>query len=432
MKICKKIILFPFFIGTLLVAQDNNWKSDSLTTLQFSFVGDIMCHSTQFKFAAVGKDTFDFKPVYREIKPYLQNSDLVVGNLETVIEVESLKYAGYPIFNTPKDFLCGLKYAGFDILSTANNHAFDIRERGVESTIKHIKDFGLKNVGTYSSIAERDSAVVFEKNGIKFSILSYTFGVNIYKIPKEKSYLVNVIKKELIDSDIKKCRNAGAEIVILFLHFGKEYERDSNSYQREVVQNSIASGADIIIGAHPHTLQPIEYFKTNGGTLDSGFVAYSLGNFISNQRWRYSDGGAVLSFSITKNKFQNKCFLSGVRFLPIWVFKGETENGLEYVILPSDLAFEKEHPKYLSDEDIKLMAECNSDTKSILMKYEKNIEVDNFRKNENRWIKRDFQNNSAYINSIPILSYSFESHSSYSDTLNMLPNIYQIIIPNID
>lgn len=404
------------------IANNNFNPEDSLTTLEFSVVGDIMCHSTQFKFAEVTTDSFDFKPVYREIKKYLDNSDVVIGNLETVIEVDTLKYTGYPVFNTPKYFLEGLKYAGFDFLSTANNHAFDIRERGVKSTINHIKNYNFNNVGTYLSNSERDSIRIHKQNGIKFAILSYTYGVNLYRIPEGKEYLVNFINEELIKNDIKIHREAGAELVILYFHFGTEYKTDANSYQIDIVNKSVSYGADIILGAHPHTLQPIEYFKTENGNLDSGFVAYSMGNFISNQRWRYSDGGAILNFSIQKNYRDASIKLIGVRYLPIWVYKGFTQLGSEYIILPSEIALQGSYGTYLTTEDLDLMRECYFDTQLILESKSDNIVMDSFEKSNHRKSKREYIVNRYFIDRIPILKYDFQWQNVCGDTLEFIDN----------
>jgi len=417
----KILTLLLFLLSSIFANKDDSLK-DSVATLEFSVVGDIMCHSTQFKFASVGKDSFNFNPVYREIKKYFDNSNVVIGNLETVIEVENVKYSGYPVFNTPKEFLGGLKYAGFDILSTANNHTFDIRERGIESTLKYIKEYGFEKVGTYLSQSERDSVVIHKKNGIKFALLSYTYGVNLYTIPEGKEFLVNRINENLIKTDIERHKNAGADFVIVFYHFGVEYQREPNKYQRKLVEKTISFGADIIIGSHPHSLQPIEFFKTENGKIDSGFVAYSLGNFYSNQRWRYSDGGAVLNFSIEKNLKNNKSKLSGVRYLPFWVFKGFTKNGSEYIILPSEIAFYDSTKPYLNENDLTLMKECYYDTQAILEANSDRVEMDNMKKSNFRKLKRDYLENRRFISKIKILQNSSEWENIFSDTLKIIKN----------
>jgi len=420
LKIFITHILLLLLLPNLIYSQANRIVSDSLSTIEFSFVGDIMCHSTQFKFAQVSKDSFNFKPNYREIKLYFDNSDVVVGNLETVVEVSGVSYSGYPVFNTPKDFLEGLKYAGFNILTTANNHSFDINERGVLSTIEHIKNYGMKNVGSYNSKTQRDSVIIFETNRIKFAILSYTYGVNLYQISKNKSYLVNKIDEEIIKNDIKNYRQKGAEVIIVAFHFGLEYSTEPNYYQSNIVKKTIDFGADIIIGAHPHTLQPLEYFTTVNTNIDSGFVAYSIGNFISNQRWRYSDGGAVLNFSIEKNNLNGRISIEAVRYLPIWVFKGNTKNGSEYIILPTEVSERDSIPYYLSNEDLRMMNECSNDTHLILTKVSSKIEKDSIQKSKFRKIKRNYLANGIFESHIPSFGMELDLLKIYSDTLNYM------------
>ena len=167
-------------------------------------------------------------------------------------------------------------------------------------------------------------------------------------------------------------------------------------------------------------MQPIEYFKSENGNIDSGFVAYSLGNFYSNQRWRYSDGGAVLNFTVQKNIFNGNISLSGVRYLPIWVYKGYTENGSEYIILPSDTVFDETTPNYLSGKDLDLMEECYNDTKRILTSITKNIEIDSIEKSKLRRKKREYLANKIFINRIPILQFENNWINTFSDTLRFV------------
>ncbi|MCK5087180.1 MAG: CapA family protein, partial [Melioribacteraceae bacterium] len=279
-----------------------------------------------------------------------------------------IKYSGYPVFNTPEEFLEGLKYAGFDILVTANNHAFDQKEVGVLNTLDNINKNGMMSSGTFYSHEDRDSIRIYNHENFNFALLSYSYGVNRYKIPGDKKYLVNIIDTALIREDINLVKEKEIDLVIVYFQFGGEYEREPNKYQKEIVKRTISYGADIILGAHPHVLQPIEQFKTVNGNIDSGFVAYSLGNFISNQRWRYSDGGTILNFTLDKNLNSGKVELASVEYLPIWVFKGKTENGYEYIILPSELSQKDSLPNYLTEKDIELMNQCYEDTKAILEK----------------------------------------------------------------
>ena len=347
---------------------------DSVLTVTLCFTGDLMCHSTQFNYANVGADTFDFTGVYTEVKTFLSESDFTVGNLETVVAGKNKGYSGYPYFNAPDDFIYALKDAGFDLLITANNHALDQGWDGVKRTIEIINDNQLYQTGTFVSKEDRDSVRIFEINSIKIAFLAYSENTNGLPIPKGKDFAINLIDEELIKNDIVKAREKNVDVVLVHLHFGREYLREPDDYQKQIVNKIIEYGADIIIGGHPHVIQPVNFFKTNNAELDSGFVAYSLGNFVSNQRWRYSDAGLILNIQISKNILTDSIYIREVNYLPTWVFKGETEKGREYVILPSQLSNDTTC-NYLTKHDKKLMEEAFSDTKEIINKYSNNSKI---------------------------------------------------------
>ena len=206
-------------------------------------------------------------------------------------------------------------------------------------------------------------------------MLAYSENTNGLPIPKGKDFVINLIDEELIKRDISKARELNVDIVLVNLHYGPEYNREPSDYQKEVVQKIIELGADIIIGGHPHVIEPFDYFKTNNTKLDSGFVAYSMGNFISNQRWRYSDAGVILNIQISKNKFTDSIYISEVSYLPTWVFKGQTEKGREYIILPSQIDDNDSSYNFLTDYDRRLMKEAFNDTKEIVTKYNSKIKL---------------------------------------------------------
>lgn len=359
-------------------AESSGIFEDSLITVTISFVGDLMCHSTQYNYARVENDSFDFRPVYKEVKDYLLSSDLMVGNLETVTAGKKAGYSGYPFFNTPDDYIAALYHSGFDLLTTANNHSLDQGEKGVQRTIEQLMLNNLNYVGTFSSQRDRDSIRVFDLNGITVAVLSYTYGTNGIPKPKGKDYIVNLIEHDLINRDISSARKTGCDIVIVSYHFGEEYKRFPNQYQIEVVNQTIKSGADIIIGSHPHVIQPVDFYKTQNAKLDSGFIAYSLGNFISNQRWRYSDAGVILNIELTKNLSTDSIFISGVNYLPTWVFRGNTDLGKEFIILPSQ-RYDDTTYYFLSKEERKLMKQALDDTGSILTEYTDRIKLNELR-----------------------------------------------------
>ena len=348
---------------------------DSAVTAKISVVGDLMCHSVQYDYARIKKDTFDFNPVYREVRNYFRQSDFVFGNLETVTAGESKGYSGYPFFNCPDEYITALYNAGFNLITTSNNHSLDQGEAGLLRTINVLKKNHLLYNGTFNSQRDRDSVRIINIKGIKIAFLAYTYGTNGIPVPEGKSYLINLIDFDLIKSDIEKAKKIGAEVVIVHYHFGKEHKREPTAYQKEVVSKTISFGTDIIIGGHPHVLEPVQFFKTNNGDLDSGFVAYSMGNFISNQRWRYSDAGAILNIEITKNLRNKIIRISNVSYIPTWVFKGTTSRGNEYVVLPLLPGYKNTIDKFLTDSDRANMLQAFNDTKEILKKYSANINL---------------------------------------------------------
>ena len=351
--------------------KNNIDKGDSISTATITIVGDLMCHSVQINYAYVEKDSFDFNGVFSEVKEHLSSANFTIGNLETVLAGKEKGYSGYPFFNAPDDFLEAIYGAGFDLLVTANNHALDQGIDGVDRTIEKMDEFGLDHTGTYLSQNDRDSIRIYNINGIHLTVIAYSYGTNGVVIPASKNYIINLIDFNLIEEDIQKAKYKGADIVLVFFHFGEEYEREPNIYQRDVIDHTIKAGADIIIGSHPHVVQPVNYFKTNGGSIDTGFVAYSLGNFISNQRWRFSDAGVILNISISKDLKRDSVYLSNVSYIPTWVFKGNTKKGKEYIILHANKSYDDPSYSYLSNSDNEKMHQAFEDTKYIITKFTK-------------------------------------------------------------
>lgn len=348
-------------------------QSDSTVTITISVVGDIMCHSPQFEYAKVGKDSFDFNSVFRYVAQQISQSDFTFGNLETVTAGKDKKYTGYPMFNSPVALLDALKNAGFDMMTTSNNHSLDRGELGIKKTIAELNTRGINYNGTYVNQVDRDSIRIFNIKGISIAFLAYSYGTNGNPIPKGKSYLINLINFDLIRSDIEKAKSLKPDLVLVHYHFGDEYQREPNEYQKAVVDSTIKMGADIIIGGHPHVLQPFQFIKSEPSVLDSVFVAYSLGNFISNQRKRYTDAGGILTLTIIKNYYDGKLKISDIEFTPTWVFKGNTGNKNEFVLLPSISSSFDTSISFLNRNDFEKIKESISDAKQVLNKYSQKI-----------------------------------------------------------
>ncbi len=323
---------------------------DTAQTIRITAVGDLMCHSPQFKNAMTGKDSFDFRPCFSEVKPILESADFTIGNIETTFSGDRLPYKGYPNFNTPVEYLVAIKDAGFDFLVSSNNHTMDTGEKGVKSTIKALDSLGFGRTGSFISQEDRDSIRVVDIQGITMAIVNYTYGMNGYTCPEGKDWMVNLIDTTLIKQDIAAAKALGPDLVCVFYHYGAEYIHEPNLYERECVDVAIRSGADLILGAHPHVVQPIEYFATQGGNIDTGIVVWSMGNFLSNQGQRYRDAGIIVNLELTKDLRDEKIHLSGVNYVPTWVFRGNHPDRKPHAVLPSEKVLEADFAYAFVDE----------------------------------------------------------------------------------
>ncbi len=363
------IAAINFFLGNAPDMPAFNGEPDSTVTISVTTVGDLMCHSVQYKYAYVKDDSFDFRPPFMEVKNIIDSSDFAFANFETVTAGKKERYSGYPHFNSPDDYITALKQSGFDLLTLANNHIMDKGEKGLRRTIGQIEKNNLKYTGAFLTEQDRDSTRVFNIKGLKLAVLAYTYGTNGNPVPEKKDYLVNRINYGLIGKDINKAKNDSADLVLVYYHFGEEYKREPVKFQKEVVDSTIKMGADIIIGGHPHVVEPTVFFKTLNSRMDTGFVIYSMGNFFSNQRWRYSDAGVILTLNITKDFTTDSVFIKDVKCIPTWVFKGKTGRKKEYLIIPSTINTNDSSLSFISKSDSIKMQQAYDDTREILLKH---------------------------------------------------------------
>jgi poly-gamma-glutamate capsule biosynthesis protein CapA/YwtB (metallophosphatase superfamily) len=368
------VFLYPSGIFAQIVGNNN-----PVVTVSILAVGDLMCHAEQFDYALLRNGKFDFNPSFQFIKKYLINSDFSFGNLETVTGGKNRGYSTYPLFNSPDEYIAALKNSGFDLVTTANNHALDQGKIGIIRTIKELDKNKINYTGTFNSPRDRDSIRIFNIKGIKIAFLAYTYGTNGNIIPPNDPYLVNIIKTSLIDRDIKRARENGAEIVLVYFHFGIEYSSKPSSYQRDIVKNAINGGADIIIGSHPHVLQPVEYFKTRNARLDSGIIIYSMGNFFTAQHHRFTRAGAMFNFKISKNFWNDSIYISKVSYAPTFVFDGKVKNKSEYFILPSEEAIKNSDYTFLTSNDLFEIRQSIGDTRRILTRNTSKIKIYNYK-----------------------------------------------------
>lgn len=340
---------------------------DSIAEITINLVGDLMCHSPQTNNAKLSNGTYDFKPSFEYIKPYLQNADITIGNLETTFAGTVMPYAGYPAFNSPDAYCEALKDAGFDFLVTSNNHSMDTREEGLLRTIEVIKKNQLGYAGTYTNQRDRDSIRILDVKGVKLAILNYTYGTNGAYPSAAHKFMLNVIDSTAITNEVKMAKTKGADIILVFYHMGLENIQEPTAAQKDAVRFALEAGAALVIGAHPHVLNPTQVVYSKA-INDTAFVAYSLGNFISNQYWRYTDAGVILKLCVQKNFTKNTTRYIKASYLPTWVYRGDGSRKM-HIVLPAEMAKDTAKlPAFINASHREKMMQAFKDSKLILTK----------------------------------------------------------------
>ncbi|WP_170289286.1 CapA family protein [Metabacillus lacus] len=329
-------VKFVPIISSPLFSDDHDSRTTMVTqkqfvsTATFSAIGDILLHSQVYQDAEKEDGSYSFTSMLEHVAPYLGESDITFANQETMIGGKELGLSSYPSFNSPVEIAENLQSAGIDIAGVANNHTLDRGEKAVQAGLAHYDRIGLPYVGAYKNEIDANTSRIIGANGIDFGFLSYTYGTNGIPVPAGKEYLVNIISFEKMRRDIENIRKE-ADVTVVSMHWGVEYERLPNEEQKKLASFAAAQGADIIIGHHPHVLQPIEWIEQKNGR--KSLVIYSLGNFLSGQKGLYKNIGGIFSLSVTKNetgRTQN-ITIHSPRFLPTIV---TNQNGADFKVLP--------------------------------------------------------------------------------------------------
>ncbi len=325
----------------------------ALRSVRFRMVGDIMFCQSQLVFAK--NSNYDFHNQFELIADQLANADYTMGNMEgTIGKYRTSSYSGYPQFNAPEVALAPLKDDGIDFLTLANNHMLDRWSGGVVNTVDNVEKYGFDHVGAYRTKAEKDAPVIYEIGGIKFGFLAYTHTTNSMEnrgVDADAVALVPYLKKADFAADVKKLRDAGAEVVIAFPHWGKEYVRTPDDSQKKYAKQLAQAGADIIIGSHSHMVQPMGYqtVSTGGGASKQVFTMFSMGNFISDHTMKYTDNGVILDFTV--NEHEDGTFTTdNVGYIPTYTWK---QDG-EVRVLPSGKYLDS-RPSGMDDENYNRM-----------------------------------------------------------------------------
>jgi poly-gamma-glutamate capsule biosynthesis protein CapA/YwtB (metallophosphatase superfamily) len=298
--------------------------------IRIIFAGDMMGHMPVVNAAYVDSlKTYDYNQFFEYVQPYTTSADMAIVNLE--VPLAGQPYSGYPQFSSPGTLAEGLKKNGFQVFITANNHCLDRGKQGLEHTLQTLDSFQILHTGTFRDSMEKLklNPLIIEKNKFRIAILNYTYGINGFS-PKAPN-IVNVIDTARIRRDIRVAKSQVVDFVIVTLHWGNEYERTPSKEQYAVGEFIRKCGADAIIGAHPHVVQPVDILRHVRDTSDYFPVAYSLGNFVSNQRDRYRNGGILFEIELEKIADTR---IKSIRYLPVWVYKGIIKNKMGYRLIP--------------------------------------------------------------------------------------------------
>ena len=276
--------------------------------MRLFFGGDVMQHLPQVNAARSG-DGCDYEPVFRTLAPRIRAADLAVVNLETTLTRRS-RYTGYPLFRSPAALADALRSAGVDVAVLANNHCCDGGAEGIRTTVEELDRCGIRHTGVFVDSVDykRNNPLYLTYCGMRLAIVNYTYGTNGMPVPE--GTVVNRIDTVRMAADLAAARAGDVDFIVACVHWGDEYQRRENAEQRALAAFLRRNGADVVVGSHPHVIQP--------WTADSSHVVlYSLGNLVSGQRRRYTDGGLVASVEAVRHPEGRMTYR--LETTPVWV-----------------------------------------------------------------------------------------------------------------
>lgn len=264
-----------------------------------SMVGDVLMHNPTLKSGLQEDGSYNYDHLFKNVKKHMENTDISLANQEVILGGTDLGISAYPAFNAPQELGDSLVQSGFNTILHATNHTLDKGEKGVDSALTYWKEKHPETtvLGIHESQEDRDQIYIFEKKGFKIAILNYTYGVNGNRIPEDRPYIVDLMDKSQMERDIQKA-NELADYVIVCPHWGTEYVFEATDDQKEWTDFFLKQGVDLVIGTHPHVIEPVEWVEDGENKM---LVFYSLGNFVSCQDKWYRMLGAMANVKLLKD-----------------------------------------------------------------------------------------------------------------------------------
>ena len=282
------------------------------------FIGDIMAHKQQLEAAerkgADGSRAWDFAPQFHRVKPLFTDA-LIVGNLETTFAGGDRGYAGYPSFNTPDSLTDALKDLGIDLLTLANNHIFDRGASGARRTVEVLNRASIPWIGLGLDDIPPNDAILMEKDGFRWAFVNYSYGSN--RVLTSSDVHLNVISEAAVASGLERARALEPDVIVACFHWGNEYHYSPSPRQRAAADHALKHGAHLVIGTHPHVLQPVELREAEDGSMRA--IAWSLGNFVSFQRTLPRERTCILSAEFEREAEGEAARLTRIAAAPLQV-----------------------------------------------------------------------------------------------------------------
>ncbi len=360
------------FIPEVEVPVDNQEVPDIITEskplssdITLVAVGDCLMHNTQIWSGQQADGTYNFDCFFSEVQGFIEQGDYSSISFEAPMAGSESGYTGYPLFNSPDAIADTFKKSGFDLVTTANNHAFDRGYDGAMRTLDILRKSGLDTVGTYASEEESKAFLIKDIMGVKVGYLAYSYGTNGIPIPSGNPYCFNLLDRDKILSDIDQLRSQ-VDILVLILHWGSEYMSQPDSEQVELAHEFLAAGADVILGSHPHVIQPMEIVKIND---QDKLVIYSMGNFISHQNGLERNSGIILNMKFNKNFSTGETTLVEVKYIPTYSHNYLDQGIRKFRVIPVEKAIDdilEGREPYLKEQDLPLLEQVLELTKSQL------------------------------------------------------------------
>ncbi len=346
--------------------------------ISFLFMGDFMQHGPQIDAAKDSNGNYNYDHYFEYTNSLINGVDFAIANLE--VTLAGPPYSGYPRFCAPDEYALSIKKAGYDILTTANNHSNDKNSAGLIRTISILDSFEIMHLGTYVDSLERakNYPFIIEKNGMKIALLNYTYGTN--GLETQHPNIVNMIEEETMKNDIIEAKRLKSDKIIVMTHWGSEYLSFPDKYQKKWGEWLLSNGADVVIGGHPHWVQPMEYRKDS--LNNEKLIVWSLGNIISNQRREHTDGGSSLQFTFYRHS-SGEVRIKDVGYHLHWVWLHKEKNQKKYQILPlSKLDYVNikmnEKSKQDLDKFIQNERELYEENNIMVPEFKYNLELDSY------------------------------------------------------